>query len=69
MKWYNAFDKLIKLIEEPGELTPEIQNDLKAEVLKIPYMKRKLGKSIVKKMPIPVEVRENPKFVYAMSLV
>ena len=69
MKWYNAFDKLIKLIEEPGELTPEIQNELKAEVKKISYVKRKLGKSMIKNMSIPAEVGENPKFVYAMSLV
>lgn len=62
------YDNLIELIEDPSELTPEIKKKIKAEVRKLSYVKRKIGKSMVKTMPIPREIRENPKFVYAMSV-
>ncbi len=65
---YHFFDDLITLIEGPCELTPEIKQRIKKEIRKISYLKRKIGKSMVKTMPIPREIRENPKFVYALSV-
>ena len=62
------YDNLVELIEDPSELTPEIKKKIKEEVRKLSYVKRKIGKSMVKTMPIPREIKENPKFVYAMSV-
>ena len=64
----NFYDNLIELIEDPSELTPEIKKRIREEVRKLSYIKRKLAKSMVKTMPIPREIKDNPKFVYAMSV-
>ena len=64
----NFYDNLIELIEDPSELTPELKKLIKQEVRKLSYIKRKIGKSMVKTMPIPREIRENPKFIYALSV-
>ena len=69
MKWSSYFGKLIELIESPDELTPELEEQIKAEVSKLSYVKRKLGRSLLKSVPIPLAMRENPKFIYAISLV
>ena len=64
----NFYDNLIELIKDPSELTPEIKKRIREEVRKLSYIKRKLAKSMVKTMPIPRDIRENPKFVYAISV-
>ena len=65
----NFYDKLVELIiEDPFELTPEIREKIKREVKNLSKLNRLMGKAMVKTMPIPREVRENPKFVYALSI-
>ena len=66
----NFYDKLVELIiEDPSELTPEIKEKIKREVKRLCKLNRWLGKAMVQTMPIPREVRENPKFVYALSIL